>query len=123
MLSGRRAFLTGTLSATIAGRTCTTASAATPQSQPPDVTTWPPRSRGGTASTGCLPDPDVIALDPSFKALTFSGTSIRRVLTGGGWLEGPTWPGEARLLLLSDTIRSEQYRCFIPPDGPGEGLS
>ncbi|MFT8718938.1 SMP-30/gluconolactonase/LRE family protein, partial [Acetobacter sp.] len=69
---------------------------------------------------GYLPDPDIIPLDPSFKDLIFSGTSIQRVLTGGGWVEGPTWLSEARILLLSDTIRSKQYR-FVPPDDDGLG--
>ncbi|NHN83321.1 SMP-30/gluconolactonase/LRE family protein [Acetobacter musti] len=119
MFSGRRAFVTGALSTVIASQIRTTAFAAS-GSKPPDVTTQPPRSWSGVAPTGYLPDPDVISLDPSFKDLTFSGTSIQRVLTGGGWLEGPAWLSEARILLLSDTIRSEQYR-FIPPDGAGEG--
>ncbi|MBV1836874.1 SMP-30/gluconolactonase/LRE family protein [Acetobacter estunensis] len=111
--SGRRAFLGGTLGALL----CTHARAAVPA--PPDVTTHPPRQWDNHAPTGYLPDPDVIALDPSFKNLLFSGASLERVLTGGGWLEGPTWLSEARLLLLSDTIHSEQYR-FIPPERMGE---
>ncbi|NHN89135.1 SMP-30/gluconolactonase/LRE family protein [Acetobacter conturbans] len=114
--TGRRAFLAGACGVLIAPH----AHATSAPSTPPDVTSTPPRSWSGKAPTGYLPDPDVIALDPSFRDLTFPGTTIQRVLSGGGWLEGPTWLGEARILLLSDTIRSTQYR-LVPPEGAGEG--
>ncbi|WP_291365947.1 SMP-30/gluconolactonase/LRE family protein [Acetobacter sp. UBA5411] len=115
-LTGRRTFLATGLSMVAAS----TVKAASAPPEPPSAVSSPPRSWSGQAPTGFLPDPDVISLDPSFKDLLFPNTPIQRVLTGGGWLEGPTWLGEARILLLSDTIRSQQYR-LIPPTESGEG--
>lgn len=115
-LTGRRTFLATGLGMMAAS----TVKAASAQPEPPSTISSPPRSWAGQAPTGFLPDPDVISLDSSFRDLLFPNTPIQRVLTGGGWLEGPTWLGEARILLLSDTIRSQQYR-LIPPAESGEG--
>ncbi|GBQ32085.1 gluconolactonase [Gluconacetobacter sacchari DSM 12717] len=77
---------------------------------PASVVTQPPRQWGPGAPPGYLPDPDVIALDPSFRDLTYFAAPIRRVSTGHGWLEGPAWSTEGRFLVLSDVIRSQALR-------------
>ncbi|MBB2205639.1 SMP-30/gluconolactonase/LRE family protein [Gluconacetobacter takamatsuzukensis] len=120
MHATRRAFLARFLSAGAGGLVGARALAAPPLPAPPGVTTQPPRGWAGRGPGVFLPDPDVIALDASFGDLVFSGTAIQRVLSGCGWLEGPAWLGEARILLLSDTIRSQQYR-LVPPDEDGPG--
>ncbi|MBB2156939.1 SMP-30/gluconolactonase/LRE family protein [Gluconacetobacter diazotrophicus] len=120
MPATRRAVLGHILSAGFTTRAASRAGAATALPAPPDAVTQPPRVWSGAAPSIFLPDPDIIALDPSFDDITFSGAPIQRVLSGCGWLEGPAWLGEARILLLSDTIRNQQYR-LVPPEGDGEG--
>ncbi|MBM3097178.1 SMP-30/gluconolactonase/LRE family protein [Gluconobacter cerinus] len=78
--------------------------------EPPSVVSQPPRVWGEKADPGYLPDPDVIAIDPSFRDLTYFAAPIRRVWDQGGWLEGPAWSSEGRFLVLSDVIRSRALR-------------
>jgi len=75
---------------------------------PPSVVSTPPRTWG--PGSAYVPDPDVIAIDPSFKDLTYFAAPIRRLWDGGGWLEGPAWSSEGRFLVLSDVIRSRTLR-------------
>lgn len=78
--------------------------------KPPSVVTQPPRQWGPDAPPSFIPDPDVIALDPSFKNLAYFSGELRRVWTGHGWVEGPAWNSEGRFLLFSNTMDSRQYR-------------
>ncbi|MCE2575602.1 SMP-30/gluconolactonase/LRE family protein [Komagataeibacter sp. FNDCR2] len=110
---GRRAVLAGGLAAggLWAGRQAARA-AAIPQTlpAPPSVMSSPPRQWGENAPVVVLPDPDIIALDPSFNDLVFGNANLKLAWHGGDWLEGPAWNSEGRFLLLSDTIRAVQYR-------------
>ncbi|EHH68172.1 SMP-30/gluconolactonase/LRE family protein [Gluconobacter morbifer] len=83
--------------------------------EPESIMTDPPRRFGPKAPPAFVPDPDVIAMDPSFGDLMFKNGNIERLWTGGGWIEGPAWISEGRFLLLSDTIRSIQYR-YLPDE-------
>ena len=42
------------------------------------------------------PDPDLIALDPSFQRYILFNTPIQRHHTGALWAEGPAWNGVGR---------------------------
>ncbi|MCW2265734.1 gluconolactonase [Gluconobacter cerinus] len=110
VLLARRAVLSGA-----AGLVClgaAKAKATQPQGavEPPSVISQPPRVWGEKAGPSYLPDPDVIAIDPSFRDLTYFAAPIRRVWDQGGWLEGPAWSSEGRFLVLSDVIRSRALR-------------
>lgn len=110
VLLARRTVLSGA-----AGLVClgaAKAKAAQPQGavEPPSVVSQPPRVWGEKAGPSYLPDPDVIAIDPSFRDLTYFAAPIRRVWDQGGWLEGPAWSSEGRFLVLSDVIRSRALR-------------
>lgn len=61
------------------------------------------------------PDPDILVLDPRFKA-KLGNTPIQRVYTGTMWAEGPAWNGVGRYLLWSDIPNNEQLR-WIEEDG------
>ena len=62
------------------------------------------------------PDPDVVALDPRFRRLMVSNTSIARVHIGSMWAEGPAWNGVGRYLVWSDIPNNVQRR-WIEDDG------
>lgn len=76
----------------------------------PSVISHPPRTWGPSSAPSYLPDPDVIALDPSFKDLIFFAAPLQRLITGEGWFEGPAWNAMGRFLLLSNTVTGKQYR-------------
>ncbi|MFT8676214.1 MAG: SMP-30/gluconolactonase/LRE family protein [Acetobacter sp.] len=78
--------------------------------RPPDVTTVPARLWGPEAPPSYTPDPDVIAVDRSFRDLLYGGAVIQRVWDKGLWLEGPAWSAQGRYLLFSDIVASRQYR-------------
>jgi gluconolactonase len=48
------------------------------------------------------PDPDVIVLDPRFRALVVPMAAIERIATGFRFTEGPAYYGDGRYLLFSD---------------------
>ncbi|MEM7395791.1 MAG: SMP-30/gluconolactonase/LRE family protein, partial [Verrucomicrobiota bacterium] len=48
------------------------------------------------------PDPDVVALDPSFNKFKLGNAAIKRIHTGMHWAEGPAWNGWGRYLIWSD---------------------
>lgn len=108
----RRSVLRGAAAAFLSGAV---ARAATREPHPADVMTQPVRDFGPHAPPAFVPDPDILTLDPSFSDLVFKNGNIERVWSGGGWLEGPAWVSEGRFLLLSDTVRSTQYR-FLPDE-------
>jgi gluconolactonase len=48
------------------------------------------------------PDPAVEVLDQRFTSCIIPASSIRRLWTGGRWVEGPVWFGDHQILLWSD---------------------
>ncbi len=62
------------------------------------------------------PEPDVIALDPSFAKIKIGNTTIQRHATGFLWAEGPAWHGGGKYLVWSDIPNNKQYR-WIEEDG------
>jgi gluconolactonase len=84
---------------------------------PPSTVTTPPRDFGpGGAPTTYFWDPDVIAVDPSFNDLAQPNAAVKRLWTGGGWLEGPAWNSVGKYLLWSDIPADRQLR-WIEDDG------
>lgn len=62
------------------------------------------------------PDPDIIALEPSFKKYIIGNTPLRRLHTGMLWAEGPAWNGTGNYLVWSDIPNNAQMR-YLPEDG------
>ncbi len=60
------------------------------------------RDRDWAAGVVGYPDPAVEVLDPRFNVCRVLAAGIERLWTGGRWLEGPVWFGDARQLLFSD---------------------
>ncbi len=84
---------------------------------PPSTVTTPPRdfSPNGPPTT-YFSDPDVIAVDPAFKAYIVPNSAIQRLWTGALWMEGPAWNAEGRYLVWSDIPNNRQMR-WIEDDG------
>jgi gluconolactonase len=84
---------------------------------PPTTITSPPRdfSPRGQPTTYFW-DPDIIAIDPSFNGLAQPNSAIKRLWTGGLWLEGPAWNAQGRYLVWSDIPNNRQLR-WIEDDG------
>ena len=84
---------------------------------PPTVISSPPRDFGPNAPpTTYFTDPDVLTVDPAFNALVQANTSIKRLWTGGLWLEGPAWNSQGRYLVWSDIPNNRQMR-WMEDDG------
>lgn len=109
-LSRREIIMGGVMAGVGMATTGARARAAAPLAQPPSVVSIPARQWGPGAPPPYLPDPDIIAIDPSFSNLVYGNANLRLAWRGGDWLEGPAWSTEGRFLLLSDTIRARQYR-------------
>lgn len=62
------------------------------------------------------PDPDVIALEPSFGKYIQGNSPLRRLHTGMLWAEGPAWNGSGNYLVWSDIPNNAQMR-YLPEDG------
>ena len=62
------------------------------------------------------PDPDVIAVDPSFEKYRVFNSPIQRHFVGCKWAEGPAWSAEGQYLVWSDIPNNRQLR-FIEEDG------
>jgi len=77
---------------------------------PPSVVTEPPRQWGRYAPPEIYPDPDVLAIDPSFKQYLVGLAAIHRLWTGFAWAEGPAWSGEGNYAVFSDVKGNTQYR-------------
>ncbi|MEO0821079.1 MAG: SMP-30/gluconolactonase/LRE family protein [Pseudomonadota bacterium] len=73
------------------------------------------RNFGPDAPPVRYPDPDIVALDPRFRA-KLGNTPIQRLHTGTLWAEGPAWNGVGRYLLWSDIPNDEQLR-WLEEDG------
>jgi gluconolactonase len=75
---------------------------------PPSVITNPPRDF--SEPTTYFNDPDVVSVDPRFDAYVQPNSAIRRLWTGGLWLEGPAWNSVGRYLVFSDIPNNVQMR-------------
>src|SRR3569833_1240636 len=76
----------------------------------PSVISNPPRDFGPHAAPLMNPDPDVIAVDPSFRSLLVGQAMIHRLYTGQEWAEGPAWCAAGEYALFSDVKANKQYR-------------
>jgi gluconolactonase len=56
------------------------------------------------------PDPDIVALAPSFRKYIVFNTVIKRMHIGTLWAEGPAWNGVGRYLIWSDIPNNVQMR-------------
>ncbi len=74
------------------------------------------RDYGPNASPSLYPDPDIVALDPSFGKYIQGNTPIRRLHTGLLWAEGTAWNGSGNYLVWSDIPDNVQMR-YLPEDG------
>ncbi len=62
------------------------------------------------------PDPDIVALDPSFRQYMVCNTPIKRLHSARSWAEGPAWNGVGRYLVWSDIPNNVQLR-WLDDDG------
>src|SRR5258706_12839069 len=65
---------------------------------PPTVISNPPRDFSQT--TTYFSDPDILTIDPSFDGVVLPNNAIKRLWTGGRWLEGTAWGNAGRCLVL-----------------------
>ena len=56
------------------------------------------------------PDPDIVALDPSFRQYVVFNSLIKRLHFGTSWAEGPAWNGVGRYMVWSDIPANVQMR-------------
>ena len=56
------------------------------------------------------PDPDIVALDPSFRQYVVFNSLIKRLHFGTSWAEGPAWNGVGRYMVWSDIPANAQLR-------------
>jgi gluconolactonase len=95
----RRAFIAGTVAATIA------TSAAAQE-----------RDYRSLAAPQRYPDPDIVIVDKSFGKYKIGNTPIQRLYTGCLWAEGPAWNSVGRYLVWSD-IPNDLQRRWLDDDG------
>lgn len=76
----------------------------------------PDRDYGPNAPPVHYPDPDVVAVTPAFGKYIQGNSAIKRLWTGGLWLEGPAWNAVGRYLLWSDIPNDVQLR-WLEEDG------
>ena len=74
------------------------------------------RDFGKNAAPVRYPEPDVIALEDSFKKIKIGNATIERLHTGMRWAEGPAWSGAGQYLMWSDIPNDTQMR-YLPDDG------
>jgi gluconolactonase len=111
--SSRRSFLARTLTAAVALPAAARAAAA---QTPGQVSPTPTPREWGSPEPRLYPDPDVVALDPSFRRYVVFNSLIKRLYTGTSWAEGPAWNGIGRYLVWSDIPANVQVR-WIEDDG------
>src|SRR5258705_7012325 len=75
---------------------------------PPTVISNPPRDF--SQPTTYFTDPDILTVDPSFDGVILPNNAIKRLWTGGLWLEGPPRSAPGRFLALSDIGNNVQMR-------------
>src|SRR5664279_3668838 len=61
-------------------------------------------------TTTRYPDPDIVALDPSFGKYKLFNSVIYRHHVGTKWAEGPAWCAQGQYLLWSDIPSNRQLR-------------
>src|ERR1041384_2880862 len=66
---------------------------------PPTVVSNPPRDF--SQPTTYFTDPDILTVDPAFDGVVLPNNAIKRLWTGGLWLEGPAWSSVGRFLVFS----------------------
>ena len=71
---------------------------------------------GPNAKPVSYPNTDVHVLDPERFTAKQGNAPIRRLWTGGSWLEGPAWNGEGKYLVWSDIPANVQHR-WLDEDG------
>lgn len=74
------------------------------------------REYGPNAQPSRYPDPDVIALDPSFGKYIQGNAPIQRLHTGCLWAEGPAWSTHGNFFMWSDIPNNVQLR-WLNEDG------
>jgi gluconolactonase len=82
----------------------------------PGVAMSEDRDYGPNAPPVHYPDPDVVAVTPAFGKYIVGNSAIKRLWTGGLWLEGPAWSAVGRYLLWSDIPNDIQLR-WLEEDG------
>jgi gluconolactonase len=118
----RRTFLTTALAAAAVAPLAAQAPAPAPQAAqpappaPPPVSPTPTPRSWDAAEPRMYPDPDIIALDPSFRQYIVFNSLIKRLHFGTSWAEGPAWSGAGRFLVWSDIPANVQPR-WIEDDG------
>ena len=68
---------------------------------------------GPGAKPVSYPNTDVIVLDPERFTAKQGNAPIRRIFTGGSWLEGPAWNGGGNYLVWSDIPANVQHRWLM----------
>ena len=99
-------------SATALAASVAAASVATPlQAQGSDG--GPVTEYGPGARPVSYPNTDVIVIDPERFTAKQGNAPIRRIFTGGSWLEGPAWNGGGNYLVWSDIPANVQHRWLM----------
>src|SRR2546422_6485201 len=78
---------------------------------PPTVISNPPRDF--SQPTTYFTDPDILTVDPSFDGVVLPNNAIKRLWTGGLWLEGPAWGSGGRYLLFIHICNNGQMRWLV----------
>jgi gluconolactonase len=89
-----------------------------PQAQvgtPASTVTSPPRD-WSAGHPSIYPDPDVLVIDPSFRAVAPGASAVKRLWTGAQWTEGPAWSSQGQYLVFSDVSGNTQYRYLWDAD-------
>ncbi len=84
--------------------------------EPLTTVSMPPRDFSPEGPPAPYPDPDVLAIDPSFNGLRVFNSTIKRLWTGALWAEGPAWSSQGRYLVWSDIPNNRQLR-WLEDDG------
>jgi gluconolactonase len=84
--------------------------------EPLSTVSNPRRDFSPDAAPAPYPDPDVLAIDPSFNGLRVFNSPIQRLYTGSLWAEGPAWSSQGRYLVWSDIPNNRQLR-WLEDDG------
>ena len=71
---------------------------------------------GPNAKPVSYPNTDVHVLDPERFTAKQGNAPIRRLWTGGSWVEGPAWSGQGKYLVWSDIPANVQHR-WLDEDG------
>ena len=89
----RRALLAGVVGAAAASANARAQTAPPQTGTPASTITNPPRD-WTPGRPSIYPDPDVIVVDPSFRALVPGNVPLQRLWSGAQWAEGPAWSSQ-----------------------------